>query len=221
MTAVINVGTSKTLDLHFYFLNLDDHPCAANLGGMLDAASAQQSSIFKEQFVDTLATIFAPAVSIADASVTYEDLRDHPDLDGLDAENAAALLQLGTHSTGINVFFVRTLSPVGLQAIGPNPGPAGLAGTQQSGVIIGLDTLCYRTWPQLARLTAHEIARYMGLYRNVEWDPITAQMHIDQIGDSDSDPVTGKSNLMFYSELGGTELSLGQADILGRSPVLR
>ena len=218
MTAVINVGTSKTLDLHFYFLNLDDHPCAAKFGGKLDAASAQQSSIFKEQFLDTLSTIFAPAVSIADANVTYEDLRDHADLDGLDADNADALLQLGAHSSGINVFFVRTLSPVGLQAIGPNPGPAGLAGTRQSGVIIGLDTLCYRTWPELARLTAHELARYMGLYRNIEQDPLQpTQTHVDQIGDSDM----SSANLMFYSELGGTDLSAGQADILGRSAVLR
>jgi hypothetical protein len=111
------------------------------------------------------------------------------------------------------VFFVRTLSPVGLQAISPNPGPAGLANTRQSGVVIGLDTLCYRSWPQLARLTAHELARYMGLYNNIELDPA----HVDPIADSDM----SISNLMFYSELGGVFLSDGQREILSRSPVLR
>ena len=84
-----------------------------------------------------------------------------------------------------------------------------------SGIVIGVDTLCYRSWQDLARLTAHEVARYMGLYDNVEIDPT----HTDPIHDNDAqDPST---NLMFYSELGGYSLSPGQRDILTRSPVLR
>ena len=67
--------------------------------------------------------------------------------------------------------------------------------------------------PQLARLTAHEIGRYMGLSHNVEVDPRWR----DGIDDSDASP----ANLMFYSELGGTDLSPGQRAILQRSPVLR
>ena len=135
------------------------------------------------------------------------------DLDGLDIANAGALLELGSHATGINVFFVRTLSPVGLQAFGPNPGPAGLANTARSGIAISADTLCYRSWDTLARLTAHEVARYMGLYHNVEID----SQWRDKIEDSDDSP----NNLMFYSELGGTVLSPGQREILTRSAVLR
>jgi hypothetical protein len=119
------------------------------------------------------------------------------------------------------VFFVRTLSPVGLQAIGPAPGPAGLAGTRGSGVVIGVDTLCYRDWQHLARLSAHELARYMGLYDNVEIDDMPATtppvLHRDPISDTD----TSTDNLMFYSELGGSSLTAGQRDILTRSPVLR
>ncbi|HTL32592.1 MAG TPA: hypothetical protein VL326_05690 [Kofleriaceae bacterium] len=217
MTAVIKLGYGRTLDLHFYFLNLDDHPCGDRFANKLDATTAQDATFFSS-YLEELSRIFAPAFKIE--TVTYEDLRDHPDLDGLDVSNASALLSLGKHSTGINVFFVRTLSPVGLQAIGPNPGPAGLAGTRQSGVIIGVDTLCYRSWNDLARLTAHELARYMGLYRNVEEDPLFPDedhLHRDPIIDSDDSP----SNLMFYSELGGTDLSFGQADILSRSAVLR
>ncbi|MGE5187232.1 MAG: hypothetical protein ACM31C_34525, partial [Acidobacteriota bacterium] len=147
-------------------------------------------------------------------TITYEDLADHPDLDGLDIADAPSLLALGTHSDGVNVYFVRTLRPVGLQAYGPNPGPAGLAGTRQSGVIVSLDTLCYLPgqWTDVARLTAHALARYMGLYDNVDLDG-----HLDPIDDSD----TSIDNLMHYSELGGTDLSPGQRDILSRSAVLR
>jgi hypothetical protein len=215
MTAVVKLDASVILDLHFYFLNLDDHPCAQSFGGKLDATVAQSAEFFQSTFVTQLRTIFAQG-GIALGSTTYEDLRDHPDLDGLDVANLASLSALGTHATGINVFFVRTLSPVGLQAIGPNPGPAGLAGTRQSGIVLGVDTLCYRSWTQLARIMSHELSLYMGLYNNVEVDA----SHRDLIPDNDSDADPSR-NLMFYSELGGTELSEGQRYILSRSPVLR
>ena len=121
------------------------------------------------------------------------------------------------YSGGVNVFFVRTLSPVGLEAFGPNPGPAGLGGTAESGVVIGMDTLCYRTWSQVARLTAHEVARYMGLFHNVEAEIGAHVKWQDPIPDSDQ----SSSNLMFYSEFGGVDLSEGQREILAKSAVLR
>jgi hypothetical protein len=218
VTAVIKVDDAAILDLHFYFLNLDDHPCADKLGGKLDATTAQTSAGFS-QYLAEIKNVLGSAVYFEVGNVTYEDLRDHPDLDGLDLDNTASLLSLGTHASGINVFFVRTLSPVGLQAIGPNPGPAGLGGTRRSGIVIGVDSLCYRRWSDLARLTSREIARYMGLYDNVEidYDSLKQPTHVDPIGDSD----TERTNLMFYSELGGTFLSDGQKSILRRSAVLR
>jgi hypothetical protein len=210
--AVLKVDDAAILDLHFYFLNLDDHPCGDAFGGKLDAKTAQNATYF-EQFLTDIKSILGTAVYFELGNVSYEDLRDHADLDGLDVENATSLLSLGAHDTGINVFFVRTLSPIGLQAFGPNPGPAGLAKTKSSGIVIGVDTLCYRSWSQLARLTAREIARYMGLYDNVGLN--AAQT--DPILDSDTSP----SNLMFYSELGGTYLSDGQKQVLRKSAVLR
>ena len=104
------------------------------------------------------------------------------------------VLKLGKYATGINVFFVRSLSPAGIQAYAPNPGPAGVAGSRQSGIVIGLDTLCYRSWDQLARLTTHELARYMGLYHNVELATTTHPAWRDQIDDSNDD----KANVMAY-----------------------
>jgi hypothetical protein len=220
-TAVVKLDATGTdanviLDLHFYFLNLDEHPCADKFqpAGKLDAATASTAAFFQTDFLDMLRGLFASG-GVPLGAITYEDLRDHPDLDGLDQANAPALLALGSHAVGVNVFFVRTLSPVGLQAIGPSPGPAGLANTRQSGIVIGVDTLCYRSWQDLARLTAHEVARYMGLYDNVEIDPT----HTDPIRDNDDEDAS--TNLMFYSELGGYSLSPGQRDILRRSPVLR
>lgn len=218
ITAVARMDAAVVLDLHFYFLNLDDHPCAGAFGGTLDAKGAQSLDTFQTDYLVKLQQIFIDA-GIAIGNVTYKDVIDHPELDGLDLNDAGVLLALGEYATGINIFFVRTLSPVGVQALAPNPGPAGLAHTRQSGIAISADTLCYRDWNDLARMSAHEMARYMGLFHNVEHttDPITSLPWRDQIPDSDDDV----TNLMFYSEFGGTVLSPGQRDILLRSGVLR
>jgi hypothetical protein len=220
ITAIVRMDTAVVLDLHFYFLDLDDHPCATAFGdSRLDATTAQTLPAFQSTYLTRLKDIFTQGAGIALGNVTYKDVLDHHDLDGLDLVDAGSLLALGEHATGLNIFFVRTLSPVGVQALAPNPGPAGLAKTRQSGIAISVDTLCYRDWNDLARLTAHEIARYMGLFHNVEHtvDPMTSAPWTDKIPDSNDSP----NNLMFYSEFGGTELSPGQRDVLLRSGVLR
>jgi hypothetical protein len=201
------------LNLHFFFLNFDEFPCAGSAfeSATFDATAAETASFFQSDFVGTLRSIFATG-GVALGSLDYTDLLDHPDLDGLDVSDASELLSLGSNSDGVNVFFVRSLSPAGLQAYGPNPGPAGIGGTAQSGVIVALDSLCYRSWTDVSRVAAHEIARYMGLYDNIDIDNTT-----DPISDSD----VSSSNLMFYSDLGGTQLSQGQKTILSRSVVLQ
>ncbi len=217
VTAVVKMDAAVFLDLHFHFLNLDDHPCEQAFGSTrLDATAATTAAFFQNEFLGELRTVFAGG-GIAIGTTSFENIANHPDLDGLAVEDAGSLLAIGEHTSGIDVFFVRTLSPVGLQAFGPSPGPAGVPGTRQSGIVIGVDTLCYRTWTQLARLTAHELARYMGLYHNVELEVSQHPTWRDPILDSDDNA----SNLMFFSEIGGIELSAGQREILTRSAVLR
>lgn len=217
VTAIVKMDAAFFLDLHFHFLDLEDHPCKAAFGdATLDARAAEGGAFFQTEFLGALRTIFAGA-EISLGTTTYDDITGKGDLDGLAVENAGSLLALGTAKTGLDVFFVRTLSPAGLQAYGPNPGPGGLPGTRQSGIVIGVDTLCYRTWTQLARLTAHELARYMGLYHNVELEVMKHPTWRDPITDSDD----AKDNLMFFAEIGGISLSAGQQEILKRSAVLR
>lgn len=221
VSAVIRIGQGDALELHFFFLDLEDHPCAAaTAGATLDAASAKLPGYFQTDYLGELREVFGRAgFGIDDAS--YEDIRDHHALDGLDIADAGSLLALGRYPRGVNVFFVRSLSPIGVEVFGPNPGPAGLSGTPESGIVIALDTLCYRSWQEVARLTAHALARYMGLYHNVEpRDPAQGPddpSWQDLIPDSD----TSNTNLMYFSERMGTELSAGQRDALSRSAVLR
>jgi hypothetical protein len=221
VTAVVRLGVGGDIDLHFFFLDLADHPCSAMTGGAtLDAAAAQQpGGYFQDGFLRELTAVFG-RVGLAVSDKTYENLPRHPELSSIDLASVGSLLSLGSHATGVNVFFVRSLSPLGLQAFAPSPG-SGVAGTPQSGIVISLDTLCYRDWQSVARLAAHEIARYMGLYHNVEprdpgqltGDPVWQ----DLIEDSD----TSSDNLMYFSEPTGTTLSFGQRDALSWSPVIR
>jgi hypothetical protein len=218
VTAIVRIDSAVLLDLHFNFLNLEGHMCEGAYGNArLTADAAQQGAFFQDDFLGEIQSIFAHA-GIALGNVTYRDILDRPDLDLLDSEtNGGDMLELGDSPTGVNVFFVRALAPAGLLAFGPNPGPAGLANTRQSGIVIGVDTLCYRTWRQLARITAHELARYMGLFHNVELGSDPNMTFRDNIEDTDD----SVSNLMFYSEFGGTDITPGQRDILTRSAVLR
>lgn len=204
------LGLGAALDLHFYFADLADHPCAATIGGELDAESAQASPGFQDVYLAELRSILSRA--LATGATTYEDVVGHPELASLSTDRAGELFALNTHDRGVAVFFVRSIAPAGVQlVVGGTPGVP-LPGTRGSGVAISLDALCYRDWPTLARQTAHAVARHLGLFRNVEPDG-----GLDPIVDSPST----LDNLMHYSEFGGTSLSAGQVDVLRTSPALR
>jgi hypothetical protein len=74
-----------------------------------------------------------------------------------------------------------------------------------------MDTLCYRDWHALARITAHSLGRQMGLYHNRAPDGAP-----DTISDSDE----SIENLMYFGDFGGSQLSDGQRDVLRRYPGL-
>jgi len=213
VTVIYKLSPATTLDLHLRFLNLEEHPCIEASGlEVHDAASAESSSEFRLSFVAELRKIFERA-GIELGNVTYGDILQRGDLDGLELEDLPTLLRLSDQPSGITIFFVRSITPVGIQAIaGGNPGPPGMAETPASGVAVSFDTLCYRGWREVARATAHEIGRYMGLFRNREPDGAS-----DPIPDSDSDT----ENLMFYGEFGGTDLSEGQSEVLQLNPGLQ
>ncbi len=212
LRVLYKMDTGATLDLHFHFLDLSSHPCSETFdGGKLDAASAQESAGFADYLAELTAVFDAAGIHLGD--VTYNDITDRDDLDGVERDRVGELFARADQAGGINVFFVRSIAPAGVQAVvGATPGPPRTAGTPASGVAIGMDTLCYRDWTALARISAHAIARQMGLYYNR--DPAGRP---DTIGDSDD----ASTNLMFFGDLGGGSLSSGQREVLRRYPGLR
>lgn len=208
---VYKLDDAVGLSLNFYFLDLQDHPCPAASG--LDAATAEESSLFQNVYLRSGIEEILGAAGINLEQVTYMDVPDKQQFDGLDAAALPRLLRTSSTASGINIFFVRSIHPAGIQAlVGGSPGSPITAGTATSGIAVSADTLCYREWGDLARLTAHEIGRYMGLFRNREPDGAP-----DPIQDSDETA----ANLMFFSEFGGTTLSPGQRSVLRRWPGLQ
>ncbi len=198
---------TPTLQLHFHFLDLTDHPCSAERfdGKVLNAETARTMPSF-QAFGNELRNIFAGPLALG--SFTFDDIQD-AQLDNITAENAFELLKRGQYASGVNVFLVRGISPVGMVAIGPSPGTTGVKGTRASGVVISLEPLCYGTWQQLARTTAHQVARYLGLFPNRD---VAGQR--DPISDTDGEA----DNLMFFSELGGIKITPHQLTVLTSSP---
>lgn len=206
------LGDEKRLDLELVFLDLADHPCrAAWGGGELSSATAPGIPALQHDFLGGIAEIFAGA-DIALGPVRYRDLA-RADLDALPRERIGELLSLSTAESGVTVFVVRSLAPVGVQALsGGTPGPPRTPGTRASGIVLSADTLCYRSWRDLARTAAHTLASQMGLYpnRGPDGEP-------DPIADSDD----SVDNLMYFGEFGGAQLSEGQRRVLGHYPGLR
>jgi len=222
VTAVVRIGTGKALDLHFFFLDLHDHPCAAMTGNAaLAAGNALAAPFFQIDYLGELRRVFGRA-GIGVNAASYQDITDRHALDGIDVANIGSLFALGSDPTGVNVFFVRSLSPLGVEVFGPTPGPAGVAGTAASGIAVSLDTLCYRDWRAVARLTAHAIGHYMGLYHNVEPpDPVQGRSD-PPWQDLAPDTDTSSSNLMYFSQIhAGSDVTVDQTYLLSRSPVLR
>ena len=213
VTVHYKLGASAILDLHIYFLDLANHPCQGGIGALdLDAASAKTLSVF-QTYISSIEDIIGQA-GIALGDVTYHDLQDHPGFDALVSDDLGDLLSLSTTETGVNLFLVRSVDPGGVQVLsGGTPGAPRSAGSRTAGVAVSMDTLCYRSWPDLGRLTSHAIARQMGLFRNVEPD--------SAIEDPIPDSSPTDDNLMFYSEFAGTALSDGQAQVLRLYPGLR
>ncbi len=210
------LNESRILDLTFYFADLEDHPCQDKMGnGILNADSAETSEVFNQQYLGEITRIFREADIIIEPQATYEDINPkRPDLDGITSDqDLRSLFRTANNEQGIAIFLVRSLPFDGVQTLGTSiPGPPRTPGTSSSGIAVSMDSLCYRSWEALARVTAHSMAGQMGLWNNRDPEGIS-----DPIDDSDR----STNNLMYFGEFGGTELSPGQSRVLGLYPGLR
>lgn len=199
----------QILNVNLYFLDLTGHGCA---GAEITAARAESSPLIQDELLNAWRGVFAGA-GIALGSISYHDIVGRPDLDVLAEDEVEDLLGLSERGgPALDVFFVRSMVPIGVLArTGGIPGPPA-HGTAHSGVVLSADALCHQSWAEVGRTAAHLAGHYLGLHHNLEADG-----HVDPLGSTDD----GAGNLMYFGHGGGELLTAEQRAILRRSPLLR
>jgi hypothetical protein len=209
---IIKVDDGAVLDLHLHFLSLAEHACGGELP--LSAQNASTDPGMTEFVAELRAVLGRAGVLLGD--VTFDDVAGHPDLDAPERVSYDLLASLSPHTRGINLFWTRSLNPVGLDAaLITAPGEAS-AVSNAGALLLNYESVCHRSWPQLARTAAHQIARYLGLSRTVE--PADGGLTlVDPVPDTDQ----RDTNLLHFSDDGGTDVTRGQRDVVRKSAVLR
>jgi len=201
-----------TLDLAVHILDLSGMGCGVD---GLTAGSAATHMVMQDA-LGGAAGIFSQA-GITLGAVSYDDIVGRPDLDVIDSldgpdgdgvyEELNALLSEGT-GTGdsVDIFLVRHIEgPVAIA--GSIPGPPGAHALPHAGVAISMEAPCTTS---LAKVLAHEVAHWLGLFHNIDSDGP------DPIDDTDE----GTANLMYATSL-GTDLTAGQVFVLRAHPAVR
>lgn len=148
-------------------------------------------------------------VAFYDVSPTYQTIQDPfsgtGDLEELFAHSEQAELD------GPSLFFVDTLHGGGgiLGISGGIPGPMVIDGTPRSGVAIAVDSTQAPGSPGVAKVTAHELGHYLGLFHTSE-----------QNGGHDPLPDTEENDqsYLMHATGGGDEMSEWQGRVLRQNP---
>ena len=88
--ATIKLDDGDRLDLHYVFLDLEEHPCAAAFGETLDAVTAAVPGAPFQDYLTTLRQLLA-RLGVDLGEVTYADLRGRPEYDSLRTDELTGL----------------------------------------------------------------------------------------------------------------------------------
>jgi hypothetical protein len=140
-------------------------------------------------------------------------------------------LSAGARGPAVNLFFVRHIQEA-MAISGGTPGPMGMHGTGGSGIAVSTDK--FDDADTLAKVIAHELGHYLGLFHPVELEgfvldplPDTPECRLDNDTNENGylDPNEcvgiGAGNLMFPVMSGGTTITDDQAEVLRSAAILR
>lgn len=229
------VPTQGSLDMHLYFVGLDE----------FDAAGAKSDPSF-QQAMQKVTQIYGQA-GIQVGEITYNDITGAQasklsvidSVDGPSSELSQLFSQSQQHAGGINFFFVREIvggndGYIILGISGGIPGPPGVHGGPHSGVAVGMTD--YNAGPtELASTIAHEGGHFLGLFHTSEatgtaHDPLADTPQCSSSSDKNFDGYVtpeecggkGSDNLMFWAAAVGAEKLLSdQGFVLLRNPSVK
>ena len=224
MTRVVPDGDAGQLHLAIHYV-----------GGRGYEPTGERGPPEIERALDELDLLFAPAgISVG----TVEQRRaDDETLDrfavvegGVEGARQLFRSATGDGRAALHIFFVRSLDGGLLGFAGGVPGPAGLNGSEGSGVVIAADVV--GGGAAMRRLLAHEIGHFLGLFHTTEPNgarvealadtPFCGAEHdVDGNGlvDGTECQDLGADNLMFWAPQ-GTAITAQQRAVLARAPLL-
>lgn len=221
-------GNGRRLRLHFHI--------APGIG--ITAANAPSSSRLQNAIAAMAATYAAANISVEVAGYSNVSGTQFTIIDSTEGPSSemAQLFARGTTSGDVlDVFLVRAIdtgagSPLGVA--GGIPGPPGLHGTLNSGVVAAYDSSVVGGSSNLGQIIAHEVGHYLGLFHSTEnGDPCRPGEFEGCAPFGGGDPISDTSrgdnrNMMFFALQtfgGGTtnnRISAGQQFVLQRNPVV-
>lgn len=199
----VRLAPIVALEVAIHILDTSDHPCAA----AFDAASAEGGAL-GTAYVPALREILLQA-GISVRRVTYHDIVDRGDLDEVDDRTIGGLIAASYVPAALNIYIVRALSPAGLavmaqRTVVANEDEALASATGAfiaQPIAVSLAATCHMDWAQLARATAHELAKAAGLWPTVD---------LAGVVDRYADTPTTADNLLHPAEGGGRSLTASQ-----------
>ncbi len=221
-------GQGRTLRLHFHI--------APNIG--ITAANAASSARLQNAIAAMASTYAAANITVevdGYSNVSGSQFTVIDSTDGPTSEMSQLFARGGTSGDVLDVFLVRAIdtgdgSPLGVA--GGIPGPPGLHGTLNSGVVAAFDSSVVGGSANLGQIFAHECGHYLGLFHSTENGSPCAPGEFEDCapfggGDPISDTTRGDNrNMMFWALQtfgGGTtnnRISEGQEFVLRRNPVV-
>ncbi len=221
-----------SIEINAYVVGIGMDATTAATDPRMLAAFEKMRQIYRQANIDISTIHFLDVPADAARRYALLDASEGP------TSEVAALFQLSADRTerAINLFFVREISgedprspTVRLGQAGGIPGPPGVHGTQQSGVVIAtsLGSAAF-SGDAIGAVMAHEVGHYIGLFHTTENLRMCAPgerpnetvqctaFAEDVLSDT---PVIDSDNLMYWAA-GGQRLSEGQAYVMRRNPVV-
>ena len=221
-------GNGRTLRLQIHI--------APGLG--FNASNAASNSRLQNGIAAMANTYSAANITVEVAGYSNVSGSQFTIIDSTDGPGSemAQLFSRGSGSTDVlDVFMVRAIdtgsgSPLGVA--GGIPGPPGIHGTLNSGVVVAFDPGVVGGSANLGQIIAHEAGHYLGLFHSTEnGDPCAPGEFEDCAPFGGGDPISDTSrgdnrNMMFFALQtfgGGTtnsRISGGQEFVMRRNPLV-